>query len=187
MSKVTVLGGGGWAIALAKVLNENGHNVTLWSALEREVEALTKERENKVGLPGVKIPEKIKITNDIKEAVKDSKMIVMAVASSFVRSTSELLKDIVPDGQIIVDVAKGIEDGTFYTMTEVIEDVIPTVNAVVLSGPSHAEEVGLQFLQQLLLELRHLKQQALFRDFSQMIILEHIQVLTERALNLVAL
>lgn len=82
MSKVTVLGGGGWAIALAKVLNENGHNVTLWSALEREVEALTKERENKVGLPGVKIPEKIKITNDIKEAVKDSKMIVMAVASS---------------------------------------------------------------------------------------------------------
>ena len=144
MSKVTVLGGGGWAIALAKVLNENGHNVTLWSALEREVEALTKERENKVGLPGVKIPEKIKITNDIKEAVKDSKMIVMAVASSFVRSTSELLKDIVPDGQIIVDVAKGIEDGTFYTMTEVIEDVIPTVNAVVLSGPSHAEEVGLQ-------------------------------------------
>ena len=142
MSKVTVLGGGGWAIALAKVLNENGHNVTLWSALEREVEALTKERENKVGLPGVKIPEEIKITNDIKEAVKDSKMIVMAVASSFVRSTSELLKDIVPDGQIIVDVAKGIEDGTFYTMTEVIEDVIPTVNAVVLSGPSHAEEVG---------------------------------------------
>ena len=94
MSKVTVLGGGGWAIALAKVLNENGHNVTLWSALEREVEALTKERENKVGLPGVKIPEEIKITNDIKEAVKDSKMIVMAVASSFVRSTSELLKDI---------------------------------------------------------------------------------------------
>ena len=144
MSKVTVLGGGGWAIALAKVLNENGHNVTLWSALEREVEALTKERENKVGLPGVKIPEEIKITNDIKEAVKDSKMIVMAVASSFVRSTSELLKDIVPDGQIIVDVAKGIEDGTFYTMTEVIEDVIPTVNAVVLSGPSHAEEVGLR-------------------------------------------
>ena len=109
-----VLGGGGWAIALAKVLNENGNNVTLWSALEREVEALTKERENKVGLPGVKIPEEIKITNDNKEAVKDSKMIVMAVASSFVRSTSELLKDIVPDGQIIVDVAKGIEDGTFY-------------------------------------------------------------------------
>ena len=141
MSKVTVLGGGGWAIALAKVLNENGHNVTLWSALEREVEALTKERENKVGLPGVKIPEKIKITNDIKEAVKDSKMIVMAVASSFVRSTSELLKDIVPDGQIIVDVAKGIEDGTFYTMTEVIEDVIPTVNAKTFETASFVQRL----------------------------------------------
>ena len=108
MSKVTVLGGGGWAIALAKVLNEKlGHNVTLWSALEREVEALTKERENKVGLPGVKIPEKIKITNDIKEAVKDSKMYSYGSCIIFVRSTSELLKDIVPDGQIIVDVAKG--------------------------------------------------------------------------------
>ena len=142
MSKVTVLGGGGWAIALAKVLNENGHNVTLWSALEREVEALTKERENKVGLPGVKIPEKIKITNDIKEAVKDSKMIVMAVASSFVRSTSELLKDIVPDGQIIVDVAKGIEENTLMTLSEIIMEEIPQCEVAVLCGPSHAEEVG---------------------------------------------
>ena len=142
MSKVTVLGGGGWAIALAKVLNENGHNVTLWSALEREVEALTKERENKVGLPGVKIPEKIKITNDIKEAVKDSKMIVMAVASSFVRSTSELLKDIVPDGQIIVDVAKGIEENTLMTISDVVESEIPCADVAVMCGPSHAEEVG---------------------------------------------
>ena len=143
MSKVTVLGGGGWAIALAKVLNENGHNVTLWSALEREVEALTKERENKVGLPGVKIPEEIKITNDIKEAVKDSKMIVMAVASSFVRSTSELLKDIVPDGQIIVDVAKGIEEDTLMTISDVTEQEIPSADVAVMCGPSHAEEVGI--------------------------------------------
>ena len=67
MSKVTVLGGGGWAIALAKVLNENGHNVTLWSALEREVEALTKERENKVGLPGVKIPEESRLRMILKK------------------------------------------------------------------------------------------------------------------------
>ena len=182
MSKVTVLGGGGWAIALAKVLNENGHNVTLWSALEREVEALTKERENKVGLPGVKIPEEIKITNDIKEAVKDSKMIVMAVASSFVRSTSELLKDIVPDGQIIVDVAKGIEDGTFYTMTEVIEDVIPTVNAVVLSGPSHAEEVGLQVPTAVVVGAKTFETASFVQR-----LFSNDYFLTERALNLVAL
>ena len=69
-------------------------------------------------------------------------MIVMAVASSFVRSTSRSLKGIVTKGQIIVDVAKGIEDDTFYTMTEIIEEELPECEAVVLSGPSHAEEVG---------------------------------------------
>ncbi len=142
MAKVTVLGGGGWAIALAKVLYENKHDVIIWSALEKEVEQLTKERENKIGLPGIKIPEEIVITKDIEQAVENSEMIVMAVASSFVRSTAQRLKGLIPDGQIIVDVAKGIESHTLYTMTEIIEDELPTADAVVLSGPSHAEEVG---------------------------------------------
>lgn len=142
MSKVTVLGGGGWAIALAKILYGNGHDVTIWSALQKEVDLLSKDRENKISLPGIKIPEDIIITNNIEEAVKNSELIVMAVASSFVRSTSKLLKDIIPDGQIIVDVAKGIEDKTFDTMTEIMEEELPTCEAVVLSGPSHAEEVG---------------------------------------------
>lgn len=142
MSKVTVLGGGGWAIALAKVLYENGHRVTLWSALEKEVNSLSKDRENKICLPGIHIPEEIEISGDLEYAVKGSEMIVMAVASSFVRSTSARLKDIIPEGQIIVDVAKGIEDKTFYTMTDIMEDEIPTCEAVVLSGPSHAEEVA---------------------------------------------
>lgn len=144
MAKVTVLGGGGWAIALAKVLDENGNDVTLWSFLQREVDALKNDRENKIGLPGIKIPESIEITNDMTEAVKDSEMIVMAVASSFVRSTSKSLKGLIHEGQIIVDVAKGIENETYYTMTEVIEDELQGVDAVVLSGPSHAEEVGLR-------------------------------------------
>ena len=113
MSKITVLGGGGWAIALAMVLNDNGHNVTIWSAVNREVEALKTHRENKISLPGVIIPETVEITNDL-----------------------------IPNGQIIVDVAKGIEDETFNTMTEIIEDELPNCDAVALSGPSHAEEVG---------------------------------------------
>lgn len=142
MSKVTVLGGGGWAIALAKVLNENGNNVTIWSALDREVQSLSKHRENKISLPGIKISEDIAITSDLETAVKDAKIIVMAVASSFVRSTSAKLKGLIPDGQVIVDVAKGIEDDTLFTMTEIMEDELPNINAVVLSGPSHAEEVG---------------------------------------------
>ena len=95
MAKVTVLGGGGWAIALAKVLYKNNNDVTIWSFLQSEVDALNKERENKISLPGIKIPNEIKITNDMEEAVKDSEMIVMAVASSFVRSTARILKVIV--------------------------------------------------------------------------------------------
>jgi len=142
MSKITVLGGGGWAIALAVLLNDNEHDVTIWSALEKEVEALTKERENKNSLPGVMIPDSIKITGDIDEAVKDVDMIIMAVASSFVRKTSALLKGKIKENQIIVNVAKGIEDGTLYTMTDIIEEELPGCDACVLSGPSHAEEVG---------------------------------------------
>lgn len=144
MAKVTVLGGGGWAIALAKVLCENNNEVTIWSFLQSEVDELKTTRENKRSLPGIIIPEEINITNDIKTAVKDSEMIVMAVASSFVRSTARSLKGCITKGQIIVDVAKGIEDDTLYTMTEIIEEELPEADAVVLSGPSHAEEVGRQ-------------------------------------------
>lgn len=142
MAKVAVLGGGGWAIALAKVLYENGNDVTLWSFLQKEVDELTNDRENKICLPGIKIPKAIHITNSMEEAAKDKEMIVMAVASSYVRSTSKLLKPYVDEGQIVVDVAKGIENETFDTMTEIIEQEIPGVEAVVLSGPSHAEEVA---------------------------------------------
>lgn len=142
MSKVTVLGGGGWAIALAVLLNDNGHEVTIWSKVEREVEQLSKDRENKVGLPGVVISDNINITGNLEEAVKDVDVIVMAVASSFVRSTSAALKGLIKDGQIIVNVAKGIENDTLYTMTDIINDELPEADACVLSGPSHAEEVG---------------------------------------------
>lgn len=142
MSKVTVLGGGGWAIALAVVLNDNGNEVTVWSALDKEVKSLSEERENKISLPGVIIPDEIHISGDLQSAVKDSDMIIMAVASSFVRSTSAKLKGLIKDNQIIVNVAKGIEDDTLYTMTDIIEEELPGCDACVLSGPSHAEEVG---------------------------------------------
>ncbi|MBQ5473680.1 MAG: NAD(P)-dependent glycerol-3-phosphate dehydrogenase [Lachnospiraceae bacterium] len=144
MSKVTVLGGGGWAIALAKVLCENGNDVIIWSAVDREVEALSKDRENKISLPGIIIPDEMKVTGDLDEAVNDVDVIVMAVASSFVRPTAHSLQGKIKEGQIIVDVAKGIEDDTFNTMSEIIKDELPECDPVVLSGPSHAEEVGRQ-------------------------------------------
>ena len=88
MAKVSVLGAGGWGIGIAVLLNNNGHQVTIWSAVDREVEMLKEKRENTISLPGIVIDENIKITNNLNEATDDEDIIVMAVASSFVRSTS---------------------------------------------------------------------------------------------------
>lgn len=142
MADIVILGAGGWGLGIAVLLNNNGHNVTMWSAVEREVKRLKEERENKVSLPGIKISENIHITADMKEAVDNKDMIIMAVASSYVRQTAAKLKEFVKKGQIIVNVAKGIEEKTLYTLTDVISEEIPDADVAVLSGPSHAEEVG---------------------------------------------
>lgn len=142
MANVSVLGAGGWGIALGVLLNNNGHNVTMWSAVEREVEMIKETRENSVSLPGIKISEKINITGNLEEALKDKDIIVLAVASKFTRATAARLKGLVPDGQIIINVAKGIEEDTLMTLTDIIEEEVPNANVAVLSGPSHAEEVG---------------------------------------------
>lgn len=142
MSKISVLGGGGWAIAISVLLYNNGHDVTIWSALKSETDSLLSERENKQALPGVIIPDGVRVTVDIEDAVKEKDIIVMAVASSYIRSTSALIKDYINQGQIIVSVAKGIEDGTLFTMSQIIENEISNADVSVLSGPTHAEEVG---------------------------------------------
>ena len=142
MIDVSIIGAGSWGIALAVLLHKNGHRVTIWSIIEDEVSMLNETREHKDKLPGVKIPEDIIITSDLKEAATNKDMLVMAVPSPFVRSTSKLLKEYVKDNQLIVNVAKGIEESTLFTLTDIIEEEIKGVNAAVLSGPSHAEEVG---------------------------------------------
>lgn len=142
MANISVLGAGGWGIALGILLNNNGHKVTMWSAVEREVNMLTEKRENTVSLPGIIISEEIEITGDLDKAVNDKDVIILAVASSYTRSTAKLLKDKVKDGQIIVNVAKGIEESTLMTLTDIIEEEVPKADVAVLSGPSHAEEVG---------------------------------------------
>ena len=124
MAKITVLGAGGWGIALAVLLHNNGHEVTIWSAVEREVNEINETRENKVSLPGIVIPEKIKVSGDLDESVKDRDVLVMAVASKFTRSTAARLKGKVSKEQKIVNVAKGIEEDTLMTLTDVIEDEI---------------------------------------------------------------
>lgn len=142
MAKVSVMGAGAWGIALAIVLRNNNNDVTIWSKLENEVNMLKNERENSISLPGIKLQDDIKITTDLREAVKDTDIIVMAVASRFTRQTAAAIKDMVKPGQIIVNVSKGIEDMTFMTLTDVIKDELPCVEVAALSGPSHAEEVG---------------------------------------------
>ena len=142
MADVSVLGAGSWGTALAILLNDNGHNVTLWSVIEDEVKMLLEKREHVTKLPGVKIDEKILITNDVKKATDNKDMIVLAVPSVYTRGTAKMIAPFIKDGQIIVNVAKGIEEATLFTLSEVIEDEIKNATVAVLSGPSHAEEVG---------------------------------------------
>lgn len=141
MAKITVLGGGTWAIGLTIQLATAGHDVTVWSALESEIEMLSSTHAH-VNLPGAIIPESVKYTLDDTEAVTDKDILVMAVASSFTRKTAKRLAPLIKEGQIIVDVAKGIEEGTLKTLSEQINDEIPGARVVALSGPTHAEEVS---------------------------------------------
>ena len=142
MAKVSVIGAGSWGTALSKVLADNGHEVLVWSILEDEVRLLREKREHTSKLPGVKLPESIGYTTDLQQACSGQDVIIMAVPSAFLRSTAHSMKDYVQDGQIIVDVSKGLEESTCKIPTQVLEDEIPGCVACVLSGPSHAEEVG---------------------------------------------
>ena len=103
---------------------------------------LQTEREHKDKLPGVKLAEDIIFTTDLEKAMADKDILVLAVPSPFTRSTAHSMKPFVKDGQIIVNVAKGIEESTLFTLSQVIEEEIPNADVTVLSGPSHAEEVG---------------------------------------------
>lgn len=142
MAEVGIIGAGSWGTALSLLLYKNGNQVTVWSALENEIQMLKEEREQKEKLPGVKLPEDMVFTTDLEEAIKGKDVLVLAVPSPFTRSTSAKMKPFVRDGQIIVNVAKGIEENTLMTLSEIIEEEIPQANVAVLSGPSHAEEVG---------------------------------------------
>lgn len=143
MSKISVIGAGSWGTALAVVLQTNGHGVTIWSIDENEIAMLKKEREHKNKLPGVKIDESIALTTDLKEAADGKDMLVIAVPSPYVRSTAKSLAPFVADGQLLVSVAKGIEEGTLMTLSQILKEEIKNAKVAVLCGPSHAEEVGI--------------------------------------------
>ena len=142
MANVGVLGAGSWGTALSVLLSDNGHQVTVWSIDENEVKMLDEKREHELKLPGVKLPDDMVITGDLESTIKGKDFLVLAVPSPFTRSTAQKMSPFVAEGQIIVDVAKGIEESTLMTLSRQIEQEIPQADVAVLSGPSHAEEVG---------------------------------------------
>ena len=142
MAKISVIGAGSWGTALALLLHKNGHEVNVWSIMEDEIKMLTEKREHASKLPGVKLPEDMSFTTDMEASLQDKDMIVLAVPSPFTRSTAHTMCPFVKEGQLIVNVAKGVEEKTLMTLSDIIEEEIPQANVAVLSGPSHAEEVG---------------------------------------------
>jgi glycerol-3-phosphate dehydrogenase (NAD(P)+) len=144
MKKIAVLGAGSWGTALSLVLARKGHQVSLWGRNETKITQINKLRENVPYLPGVLLPEKIQVTVDLDEALADKKYIVLAVPSRRVRGICQIIKDSINKKNIIINAAKGIELETLKRMSEVmeeeLEDIDPSI--AIISGPSHAEEVG---------------------------------------------
>ncbi len=143
--RITVLGAGSWGTTLAILLAENSHDVTLWSYREADAETIRTQRENPSFLPGITIPDAIQVTSDLTASVKGREVLVAAVPSQFLRSVMTGIGSVSLDRMIVVNVAKGVENGTLMTMSEMLRDAIPGLSAnniATLSGPSHAEEVS---------------------------------------------
>ena len=139
--KISVIGSGSWGTAIAVMLATMGHSVILWSYDSTECEELKKHRENKPFLPSIKIPDSVEFTNNIEDCVSVD-LIVMATPSFAVRATAKLLAPHISDGQVIVNISKGLEEDSLLTLSQVISSEIPKADVAVMSGPSHAEEVS---------------------------------------------
>ena len=133
MANVGILGAGSWGTALSVLLHDNGHQVTVWSIDENEVKMLDEKREHELKLPGVKLAQDMVFTGDLESAIRGQDFLVLAVPSPFTRGTARKMKPYVAEGQIIVDVAKGIEESTLMTLSRQIEEEIPQADVAVLS------------------------------------------------------
>ena len=140
--KICVLGAGSWGIALTKLLATNNHELTVWSIDPEEISMLKEFGQHTLKLPGVMLPGTVEYTTDLESALKDKDLIVMAVPSPFVRDTAHKASEFIEKDKIIVNVAKDIEENSLKRLYEVIAEEVPQARIAVLSGPSHAEEVG---------------------------------------------
>lgn len=142
MKKVAVIGSGSWGTALAVMLQRHGHDVVIWSRRQDAVEQMQKERENKEYLPGVLLPEGLNFTAEREKAVKDAEIIILSVPSKAVRQTAMDFAPYLKPNQVLVNVAKGLEENSLKRLSQVIQECVPQCKVCVLSGPSHAEEVA---------------------------------------------
>lgn len=143
--KISVIGAGSWGTTLSLLLHSNNHDVTLWSYRDEDIQNILTKRENSVFLPGIKIPETLAVTNDLEKALYRTEMVVTAVPSQHLRSILKQFSNLNLKNIVIVNVAKGIENDSLLTMSEVIAQVLPNHSpskTVVISGPSFAEEVS---------------------------------------------
>lgn len=141
MEKIGIIGSGTWGTAIGILLSNNGHEVTLWSAIPEEIEELKQSRRHP-NLPEAELPEGIRFTADLADAMEEKDLLIMAVPSVFVRQTAKKMNPLCRDGQLIVNVSKGLEEETLSTMSMILEEELPMAEVAVLSGPSHAEEVS---------------------------------------------
>lgn len=139
---VGIIGAGSWGIALAHHLSECDCKVTVWSAISDEIDMLNEHHEHIDKLPGVKLSDSIEFTTNLEKTVEGKSFLILAVPSPFIRTTSKQLARVVSNNQIIVNVAKGVEEDTLMTLSEIIKEEVPQSVVAVLCGPTHAEEVG---------------------------------------------
>ena len=140
--KIAVIGSGGWGTAIAILLSSRGHNVYLWSWIQEETDRLKKDRENKEFLPGVKFTDTIYCSHDMAKCTDGAELIITAAPSPATRTTAKQLSPHVKEGQKIVNISKGLEEGTLLRLSQVYKEEIPQADISVMSGPSHAEEVS---------------------------------------------
>ena len=142
MAKFTVLGMGGFGISLAVMLDKYGHDITVWTAFQSEIDDILRDGENKQKLPGVKVKESIKLTTDI-NVVSECDVVLIGIPTGFVRSIAKQIAPLVKSETIILNTSKGLEKQTHKRMSEVLSEELPNSPIVIMTGPSHAEEVGM--------------------------------------------
>lgn len=140
--KTAVIGSGSWGTAVALLLAGKGYDVYLWSWQQEETDRLNTDRENKEFLPGIKLPDNIVCTHSMAECTKGADIVICAAPSPATRTTAKQLSEHISDGQIVMNISKGLEESTLKRLSEVYAEEIPQAKIAVMSGPSHAEEVS---------------------------------------------